>query len=83
MKALDLFCGAAGGWHLGLARGREWNGGPPALGRVDDGISEALASRRGLGRACLSAFGDAFVPIFPELIGRALLDIERHGATVA
>jgi DNA (cytosine-5)-methyltransferase 1 len=67
----------------GLRAWDRWNGGPPALGGVDDGISAALAARRGLGRACLAAYGDAFVPIFPELIGRAILDIEYQGVTAA
>jgi DNA (cytosine-5)-methyltransferase 1 len=67
----------------GLRAWDRWNGGPPALGGVDDGIPAALAARRGLGRACLAAYGDAFVPIFPELIGRAILNIDRQGVTAA
>ncbi|MCM0018824.1 MAG: DNA cytosine methyltransferase [Tagaea sp.] len=64
-----------------LARWSGWNGGPPALGGVDDGVSAALAARRGLGRACLAAYGDSFVPIFPELLGRFIRNVELDGVT--
>lgn len=47
-----------------------WNGGP--LGRVDDGVSQTLASRRGFGRASLAAYGDAVVPQVTEAIGRVV-----------
>ena len=70
-RTLDLFCGI-----LGAFRG--WNGGPPDLGRADDGVSEALASRRGLGRACLAAYGDAVVPEITEAIGRAIVRIDAR-----
>jgi DNA (cytosine-5)-methyltransferase 1 len=53
-----------------------WNGGPPEIGRVDDGVSEALASRRGIGRACLAAYGDAVVPQITEAIGRVVRRID-------
>lgn len=53
-----------------------WNGGPPEIGRVDDGLSEALASRRGLGRACVAAYGDAVVPQLVTAIGHAIRRIE-------
>jgi DNA (cytosine-5)-methyltransferase 1 len=56
---------------------RQWNGGPPDFGRVDDGISEALASRRGIGRACLAAYGDAVLPQITEAIGRAIKSLDR------
>lgn len=61
--------------HL-LGAFRHWNGGPPDLGRVDDGLSEALASRRGLGRSILAAYGDAVVPQITEVIGRILIRAE-------
>ncbi|MBN9497844.1 MAG: DNA cytosine methyltransferase [Alphaproteobacteria bacterium] len=64
-----------------LARWSGWNGGPPALGGMDDGVSAALAARRGLGRACLAAYGDSFVPIFPELIGRFIRHTDAQGLT--
>lgn len=56
---------------------RDWNGWPPDLGRVDDGVSEALASRRGIGRACLAAYGDAVVPQVTEAIGRTIRRVDR------
>ena len=55
----------------------QWNGGAPDLGRVDDGLSRALAARRGIGRACLAAYGDAVVPAITEIIGRAVSKIDR------
>lgn len=54
----------------------DWNGGPPDLGRMDDGLSAALASRRGVGRACLAAYGDAVVPQITEAIGRVVMALE-------
>jgi DNA (cytosine-5)-methyltransferase 1 len=54
-----------------------WNGGPPEIGRVDDGLSEALASRRGIGRACLAAYGDAVLPQITEAIGRTIKSFDR------
>jgi DNA (cytosine-5)-methyltransferase 1 len=62
--------------HL-LGAFRHWNGGPPDLGRVDDGLSEALASRRGLGRAILAAYGDAVVPQITEAIGRSIKTFDQ------
>lgn len=64
--------------HL-LGTFRHWNGGPPDLGRVDDGLSEALASRRGLGRSMLAAYGDAVVPQITEAIERCLILMEVGG----
>ncbi len=52
------------------------DGGAPDLGRVDDGVSAALASRRGLGRACLAGFGDAVLPQITEAIGRTILTVD-------
>jgi DNA (cytosine-5)-methyltransferase 1 len=60
-----------------LASWAEWQGGPPDLGRVDDGISDVLASRRGLGGACLAAYGDAVLPQITEAIGRAIRLLDR------
>jgi len=60
-----------------IAAWGHWNGGPPDLGRVDDGISEALAFRRGIGRACLAAYGDAVLPQITETIGRAIRSLDR------
>ena len=53
-----------------------WNGGAPDLGRVDDGVSRALAARRGIGRACLAAYGDAVIPAITEAIGRTILMLD-------
>ena len=53
-----------------------WNGGAPDLGRVDDGLSRALAARRGIGRACLAAYGDAVIPAITEAIGRTILMLD-------
>jgi hypothetical protein len=39
-------------------------------------ISEALASRRGIGRACLAAYGDAVVPEIAEAIGRVVMRLD-------
>jgi hypothetical protein len=44
---------------------------------VDDGVSEALASRRGIGRAILAAYGDAVVPQVTEAIGRTIRRVDR------
>jgi hypothetical protein len=44
---------------------------------VDDGLSEALASRRGLGRAILAAYGDAVVPQITEAIGRSIKTFDQ------
>lgn len=60
-----------------LAGYRHWNGGAPDLGRVDDGVSAGLASRRGIGRACLAGFGDAVIPQITEAIGRTILTVDR------
>lgn len=59
-----------------LAGYRHWNGGAPDLGRVDDGISAALASRRGIGRACLAGYGDSVIPAITEAIGRTILTVD-------
>lgn len=62
--------------HSGLQAWGHWNGGAPDLGRVDDGLSARLAARRGIGRACLAAYGDAVVPAITEAIGRAILALD-------
>lgn len=58
-------------------RGRPWNGGPPPLGDVDDGLPALLGRHRGLGRAALAAFGDAVVPAIPEALGRVMRELLR------
>ena len=45
---------------------QNWNGGPPDLGRVDDGLPKGMA------RQALSAFGDAVCPQITEAIGRVI-----------
>lgn len=64
-------CALVQGWD-------QWNGGPPDLGRMDDGISALLASKRGLGRSCIAAYGDAVVPQIAELFGRAILSLANR-----
>lgn len=51
---------------------REWNGGPPSFGGMDDGFSAALSSRRGVGRACLAAYGDCVLPQITKSVGQAM-----------
>lgn len=55
------------GWILA---GSAWNGGAPGLGRMDDGLPKGMAHHM------LAAYGDAVVPIIPEIIGRAIMSIE-------
>jgi DNA (cytosine-5)-methyltransferase 1 len=63
----------------------DWNGGPAAHLRLDDGLSAWLARTRvalGDGRRAsaaslvVEAFGDAVVPDIPEAIGHAILRVE-------
>ncbi|ACI50763.1 C-5 cytosine-specific DNA methylase [Gluconacetobacter diazotrophicus PA1 5] len=63
----------------------DWNGGPAAHLRLDDGLSAWLARTRvalGDGRRAsaaslvVEAFGDAVVPDIPEAIGNAILRVE-------
>jgi DNA (cytosine-5)-methyltransferase 1 len=56
------------GWQETIARWPNWNGGAPECDVLDDGLSQAMA------RPLLSAYGDAVVPIIPELIGRAIMN---------
>lgn len=44
----------------------DWNGGATHFERMDDGLPKGMA------RELLSAYGDAVVPILPELIGRSI-----------
>lgn len=44
-----------------------WNGGAPFIGGVDDGLPKGVA------RKLVGAYGDAVVPIIPEIIGRAIM----------
>jgi DNA (cytosine-5)-methyltransferase 1 len=44
-----------------------WNGGPPDLSRMDDGIPKGLAE------SALGAFGNTLLPQIPEIIGRAIM----------
>lgn len=46
-----------------------WNGGFAGFGRMDDGLPAGMARY-------LSAYGDAVVPIIPELIGRIVMRAE-------
>jgi DNA (cytosine-5)-methyltransferase 1 len=46
-----------------------WNGGPPDLSRVDDGIPKGLAE------SALGAFGNTLLPQIPEIIGRAIMSV--------
>lgn len=54
-----------------LAGFAHWNGGSPDLGRVDDGLPKGMAHHM------LAAYGDAVVPIIPELIGRAIMSLDK------
>ncbi|MCH4059848.1 MAG: hypothetical protein LKE81_00115 [Acetobacter sp.] len=63
----------------------DWNGGPAAHLRLDDGLSAWLARTRvalGDGRRAsaaslvVEAFGDAVVPDIPEAIGHTILRVE-------
>lgn len=47
-----------------------WVDGPPAAGRVDDGVPAGVAAR------CVAAYGDAVVPQIAEMIGRAILAVD-------
>lgn len=49
-----------------------WAGGLAGHLRVADGVSAGLA------RQCRSAYGDAVVPLVPELLGRAILAADRR-----
>lgn len=50
-----------------LSAWRAWNGGPPDLSRMDDGVPKGLAE------SALGSFGNSLLPQIPELIGRAIL----------
>lgn len=45
---------------------QDWNGGPPDLGRVDDGLPKGMA------RKMISAYGDAVVPAVTTAVIRAI-----------
>lgn len=53
-------------WLDSLEEWKSWNGGLARFDRMDDGIPKGMA------RELLSAYGDAVVPIIPEIIGRAI-----------
>lgn len=59
--------GGRSGWQSSLAAWEDWNGGPPDLGRVDDGLPKGMA------RKSLSAFGDAVVPQITAAVIRSIL----------
>ncbi len=48
-----------------------WNGGPPPNLGVDDGLPQGMAGR------IVSAYGDAVMPIIPELIGKGMKMLEQ------
>lgn len=50
---------------------QHWSAASPDFGRVDDGLSDKVA------RACISAYGDAFIPQAAEIVGRAIIHAER------
>ncbi len=50
---------------------QDWNGGASHFERMDDGIPAGMA------RQLLSAYGDAVVPVIPEMIGRAIASAWR------
>lgn len=54
-------------WLDALEEWKSWNGGLARFDGMDDGIPKGMA------RELLSAYGDAVVPIIPEIIGRAIL----------
>lgn len=60
--------GTAGqSWLDALEEWKSWNGGLARFDGMDDGIPKGMA------RKLLSAYGDAVVPIIPEIIGRAIM----------
>lgn len=50
-----------------LSAWRAWNGGPPDLSRMDDGVPKGLAE------SSLGSFGNTLLPQIPEIIGRAIM----------
>lgn len=77
--------GSAGAGGPAAEPWTDWNGGPAAHLRLDDGLSAWLARTRvalGDGRRAsaaslvVEAFGDAVVPDIPEAIGHAILRVE-------
>jgi hypothetical protein len=60
-----------------MATWGHYNSGAVRAGRVDDGLPAALASRHGLGRACLAAYGDAVLPQITFAIGQTLVTLDR------
>ena len=54
-------------WLDALEEWKSWNGGLARFDGMDDGIPKGMA------RELLSAYGDAVVPIIPEIIGRAIM----------
>lgn len=67
-----------GGW---LDAWPDWNGGAPDISRMDDGLPQALASRRGVARAIIGAYGDAVVPQITEAIGRSIMKLSAPGGS--
>jgi hypothetical protein len=72
-----------------LSRWRHWNGGPPEIGKVDDGVSKRLEpyfvrwndqERRHEAishtKLALAAYGDSILPQIAEAIGRSILRME-------
>ena len=59
--------GGRSGWQSSLAAWSDWNGGPPDLGAVDDGLPKGMA------RKMLSAYGDAVVPAVTGAVIRSIL----------
>jgi DNA (cytosine-5)-methyltransferase 1 len=51
-----------------LGAWRAWNGGPPDLSRMDDGVPKGLAE------SALGSFGNSLLPQIPEIIGRAIMN---------
>lgn len=77
LSALDLFCGGAGGWSVGLHRA-----GLRTVAACENDIE--ARDRHGerefkrLARRCIAAYGDAVIPQITEAIVRAILIVERE-----
>jgi DNA (cytosine-5)-methyltransferase 1 len=56
-------------WLDALEEWKSWNGGFACFDRMDDGLPKGMA------RELLSAYGDAVVPVIPEIIGRSVMKI--------
>jgi DNA (cytosine-5)-methyltransferase 1 len=63
--------GGRRGWSQALAKWQNWNGGPPEIGGMDDGLPKGMA------RKMLSAYGDAVVPQVAAAVVAAIVATVR------